>query len=750
MTIKDAPEVLTPAELAAPAVPRRGRVTTVLFATTAFVGAGLLFVVQPMIAKLILPSYGGSATVWSTSSLFFQVLLLAAYGYAHVSTRRLGRRLQPRAHLLVLLLPLVALPVAVPSDAAPAADASPVLWLLRTLVLVIGLPFLVVATTGPLLQRWYSWGDSHRAHDPYFLFAASNLGSFGGLLAYPFLIEPTLSLDAQRTAWSVGFGVFVLLTGTCALTVRGRGHVVDEATDPVGEVAAEARPTVSSGPTRRQVLTWTGLAFLPSSLMLGVTAHITTDIAAIPLLWVVPLAIYLATFVVAFARTTRTPPLAVTRIAVASSFVIVVGSLASGAVPVVPAIAANLLMLALVGYAAHARLAAERPHADHLTAFYLVVATGGALGGLLNGMVAPMLFDRVWEYPLALMAVPLLLVGLGAGQDNWLSRQLRANRVRAALVVALITMLPLLARLAIWLGVRGTVGVTLVLLATGLVGWWIAQVPRALLLGLVLVFALSAVGESRSVVEQSRTFFGSYTVHERAGVHELVNGTTVHGRQFLDAGRRDVPTTYYARGGPLGQAFGLRRYDAVAAVGLGAGTVAAYGVPGQRMTFYEIDSDVVRIAEDPALFTFVADSAAEIDVVVGDGRLELSKQPSGSIDLVILDAFSSDSIPVHLLTEEAMRMYVDRLAADGLLMVHISNRVFDLEPVLASAAERLGLAAAIGRGGASNEGVESVWVALSRDPVLVRALQGRDGWRTLAPRQVRWTDDYSSILSVFR
>lgn len=751
MTIKDAPEVLSPAEPSTPVGTRGGRAVTVLFATTALLGAGLLFVVQPMIAKLILPSYGGSATVWSTSSLLFQVLLLAAYGYAHLSTRRLGRRWQPRAHLVVLLLPLVALPVAVPSDAAPSADASPVLWLLRTLLLVIGLPFLVVATTGPLLQRWYSWGDTHRAHDPYFLFAASNLGSFGGLLAYPFLIEPTLSLDAQRTAWSVGFGVFVLLTGTCALTVRGRVAPADAAVGAAdSQVDLSSPPGATTGLTRRQVLTWTGLAFLPSSLMLGVTAHITTDIAAIPLLWVVPLATYLATFVVAFARTTRTPPVAVTRVAVASASVIVIGSLVPGAVPVVPAVAANLLMLAVVGYAAHARLAAERPPADQLTAFYLVVATGGALGGLLNGMVAPMLFDRVWEYPLALMAVPLLLLGLGADQDGWLLRQLGANRVRAALVVVLIALVPLAALLAMWLGVRGTIGVTLLLLATGIVGWWVAQVPRALLLGLVLVFALSAVGESRGVIEQSRTFFGSYTVHERGGAHELVHGTTVHGRQLQDAGRRAVPTTYYSRGGPLGQAFASRSFASVAAVGLGTGTVAAYGQPGQRMTFYEIDADVVRIAEDPELFTFVADSAADISMVVGDGRLELAKEPQGSFDLVILDAFSSDSIPVHLLTEEAMRMYVDRLAPDGLLMVHISNRVFDLEPVLANAAGRLALASAIGRGGASDEGVESVWVALSREPRQVASLSAQDGWRALGPDRVRWTDDYSSILSVFR
>ncbi len=548
MTIDDSVQVLAPAPSEAPAgsaAADHGR-STALFATTAFVGASLLFVVQPLIAKLILPSYGGSATVWSTSSLFFQVLLLLAYGYAHVSTTRLGQRRQPRAHLVLLLLPLVALPVAIPSDAAPAADASPVLWLLRTLVLVIGLPFAVVATTGPLLQRWYSWGDSHRADDPYFLFAASNLGSFGGLLAYPLLIEPTLSLATQRMAWSVGFVVFVVLTATCALTVRRpQGH----------ESAAAAAGPVAPLP-RRRLLTWTALAFLPSSLMLGVTAHISTDVAAIPLLWVVPLAIYLATFVVAFSRTSRVTSVRVTQAAVASAFVVVVGSLAAGAMPVALAIGANLIMLALVAFAAHARLAAERPAPEHLTTYFMVIAAGGALGGLLNGMVAPMVLDRVLEYPLALMAVPLLLVGLTM-RDTWLVRQLQANRVRAALVVALIALVPLGILLAIWLG-RDPWFVAALLLVAVAVGWWIAQAPKAMIVGLVVLYSVAALGASRGVLEQTRTFFGAYTVESRDDVHELVHGTTVHGTQLRDPSQRSVPTTYYSREGPLGDAFALR------------------------------------------------------------------------------------------------------------------------------------------------------------------------------------------------
>jgi len=406
-----------------------------LFTVTAFAGAALLFVVEPLIAKLLLPSYGGSATVWSTSMLFFQVLLLVAYGYAHLATTRLGSRWQPRMHLLILLLPLTALPLAIPHDAAPTGDASPALWLLRALFLVIGLPFVVVATTGPLLQRWYSWSDARRSGDPYFLFAASNLGSFVGLLAYPLLVEPNLSLAEQRSWWSGGFVVFLFLTGACGLITLRHGHQ--------SRAEAGTRPKRNEPKTKpsvRRVLLWVALAFLPSSLMLGVTAHLSTDVAAIPLLWVVPLALYLASFVLAFGRSCRTAPLGVTRVAVAAGLAAVLISLSPGVIPIAASVVANLTMLGLVAYVAHARLASDRPDPEHLTAFYLVVATGGALGGMLNGLVAPVIFDRVLEYPLALMAIPLLLLGLGTDEGSWLPRQFRANRVRASLVVLMIVL----------------------------------------------------------------------------------------------------------------------------------------------------------------------------------------------------------------------------------------------------------------------------------------------------------------------
>ena len=731
-----------------------------LFTATALVGSALLFVVEPLIAKLLLPSYGGSATVWSTSTLFFQVLLLIAYAYAHWSTTRLGPRRQPGLHFVVLLLPLTALPLAIPQDAAPAADASPALWLLRTLVLVVGLPFAVVATTGPLLQRWYSWTSARRAHDPYFLFAASNLGSFGGLLAYPLFIEPNLSLADQRSWWSAAFVVFVLLTGACGLVAfqNGRrirfeaGGTVDspEATEPL---------------SRRRVLRWAALAFLPSSLMLGVTAHLSTDVAAIPLLWVVPLAIYLATFVLAFSRSSRTAPLGVTRVAVAAGFVAVLISLLPAGGPIVAALMANLTMLALVAYAAHARLASDRPETRHLTAFYLVVATGGALGGLLNGLVAPLVFDRVLEYPLALMATPLLLLGLLGGRDTWLGRQFRANRVRAALVVATIAIVALAFRLVLWKAEGDTTTVWALLAIGLLLGWWFSQQPVALAIAVVVLYAVTAVGDTRGTLEQTRTFFGSYRVEQTAEKHVLTHGTTVHGNQFREASRRGVATTYYSPHGPLGDIFakldgqsldgqGLDggSLDRVAAVGLGAGTVAAYGREGQTMTFFEIDPEIVRIARDPELFTYLTDSKATIRTVVGDGRLRVAEHPAGSFDLVILDAFSSDSIPVHLLTTEAMTMYADRLAPGGVLVVHISNRVFDLRPVVASATADLGWRAAVGSTNTAADGATpSVWVAMSPSEDKIDTLLAEPGWSELDDSKVvRWTDDYSSILSVLR
>ena len=722
------------------------RLTTLMFTGTAFFGAGMLFLVQPMIARLLLPSYGGSATVWSTSSLFFQVVLLLGYVYTDRTTR-LGPRRQRRVHWIVLLLPLLVLPLAVPADASPPVGASPVLWLLRTLAVVVGVPFLVLATTGPLLQKRYSWLGLNRSADPYFLFAASNLGSFVGLLAYPFLIEPFFSLDQQERMWSVGFVVFIVLTG-CCLLLPGASRppepaatgAAEAATDPESEAADAERLPVS------RIVRWTALAFLPSALMLAVTSHITTDIAAIPLLWVLPLAIYLATFVGAFARRSRQPPVLVTRIAVVLAAIASFSALVNVVhQPVWFAITIQMVMLALVAFAAHSRLAADRPRTARLTTFYLVVAVGGALGGLLNGVVAPLLFDRVLEYPLLIVTVPLLMLGLNGGSNE---EGRRRRRVRL-LTVAVLLLVPA-AGLAVAVHGAPTASLILALVGCSALVWSLTRSPRLLCAVLVASQLALLVSSDVGVIDRRRTFYGSLSVKASADQHLLYDGTTLHGTQFLDS-RSNVPTSYYARSGPLGDVFRSRSFRDVAVVGLGAGTVAAYGEPGQAMTFFEINPAVVSVARDPHLFTYLTDSAADVSVVTGDGRLGLQSTPAASQDLIILDAFSSDSIPVHLLTQEAVRMYADRLRPGGLLAFHISNNTFDLRPVLRADADALGWVGVVGGGEGSDAGATpSTWVVLAPTVQDLGELDGRPGWSPLPPRSVTWTDDYSSVLRVLR
>jgi hypothetical protein len=729
---------------AEPSAPRarRSPALVVLFTSTAFLGASLLFVVQPMVARLVLPSFGGSATVWSTSSLFFQLLLLVGYIYAHVATRKFGPQWQPPVHLLVLLAPVVVLPIALPSGASPSPDVSPELWLLRILTLMIGLPFFVISTTGPLLQRWYSWSGGPRAGDPYFLFAASNFGSFTGLLAYPLLVEPFLALEQQRAWWSWGFLLFVVLMATCGFTTRAgeRSRPAEDVNHTRGRAAQPLDLTT--------IGRWAILAFLPSGLMLAVTAHVSTDVAPIPLLWVLPLAIYLATFVAAFARTSRVVPAIAVRLAVACTFLAVATVMLRGTTPVLLEIALNMAMLGSVAFVAHARLAAERPEVGHLTMFYLVIAAGGALGGLLNGLLAPILFDRVVEYPLLAVLVPLVLVtSTQDGKEAVRATQGRPLVRTAAVAVAVAAAAAVATGLAHWAN-----GTSIVVLAVGLVclaGWLLSARRVIAALVLALIFGGLSAYSDREVLEHRRTFFGSYRVLASGEQHRFAHGTTLHGTQWLDE-RRDEPTTYYSRSGPLGSVFELDGIFDIGVVGLGVGTIAAYGTPSRSFNFIEIDPEIVDIARDPSLFTYLRDSQARISTTVGDGRLEMSKLPEASLDMVLLDAFSSDSIPIHLLTVEAMRTYTERLRPGGLLVVHVSNRVLDLAPVLSGSARELGLSGGVAFGGEGSGAAPSRWVVLSSDGSRLEGLEGAPGWEPLPERTVTWTDDYSSILSVLK
>lgn len=670
----------------------------ILFGAASLLGAALLFLVEPMLAKLLLPSYGGSPMVWNTCTLFFQALLLGGYAYVHVTTRRLGPRRQPWVHLALLVLPLLVLPVGLPDDAAPPADGEPALWLLWVLTLAVGLPFALLATTGPLLQRWFSWTSHPRAADPYFLYAASNAGSVVGLLGYPFLVEPVVGLAAQTRWWSIAYVGFALLVAACGVAAAVSSQRTAGRPDaPVPPVAAGPAPSM------RTRLGWVAIAFVPSSLMLGVTTHVSTDIAAIPLFWTVPLAVYLATFVVAFGRRTRKPPRRVALVASALSLVVLTMLAGAWDPTVWQSVALDLALLTAAGLAAHGRLAATRPAVEHLTGFYLLVSLGGALGGLLNGLLAPVLLDRPLEFPVVVCLVPLLGILLGASS-----------------------------------GARRRVAVVREPLA------WMAAL---LAVGLVVDEYFSG-----QALLRERTFFGSYQVTAGDDQRLLTHGTTLHGWEQLSGAWVGEPTSYYTRNGPIGDVMsayeGTPLTDRVAFVGMGVGTLAAYGEPGERMDFYEIDPAVVDIAR--SYFGFLRRSEADVHVVVGDGRLSLERAPDSAYGVIVLDAFSSDAIPAHLLTEEAVRTYRSKLVPGGLLAFHVTNRHLDLTPVLAAEARELGMTAVVREdNSAEAEGSISTWVVLARRDADLDRLRTRPGWEPAVPGDTRgWTDDYSSLVDV--
>ncbi len=491
-----------------------------------------------------------------------------------LSARSLSRSAHLWVHAGVLLLPLAVLPVTVPS--LLGQDGPPALRLLSILALSIGLPFAVLSTTGPLLQRWYSWTQVARSADPYFLFAASSLGSFGGLLAYPLVIEPALTVGQQRVMWSGGFVAFVALVASCGVVV-GRSP----RTAPPERLSVQETPARAiTPPTRRTLLTWLGLAFLPATLLLSVTSHMSTDVAAVPLLWVVPLALYLATFVAAFARGSReTSPLLV-RAAVVSVALALMVSNVGFPMPITVAITLDLLALTLVAYVSHARLAALRAPVEHLTRFYLVVAAGGALGGLLNGLVAPMIFDRVWEYPGALLASLLLGVGiLGAARSPLARRYGRPAALVlhglavAAAAILVVGVAPYMAD-SWWILVLAGVAIC--------AAWAAAMSPLSLGIGLIVFVAVLTGVRQVGSLETVRTFYGSYRISQSDGIRQLQHGTTAHGSQVL--ARPGEPTTYYARSGPLGDVMGARDHTNTAVIGLGTGTIAAYGRAGDAMT----------------------------------------------------------------------------------------------------------------------------------------------------------------------
>jgi hypothetical protein len=719
--------------------PQREAVT--LFAMTTFTASSLLFVIEPLFAKMVLPRLGGSPAVWNTCVLFFQGVLLVAYLYAHLTVRWLGARRQALVHLFVLLLPLLVLPVDLRAG-APSPGESPTPWLLRTLSTNVGLPFFAVATIAPLAQRWFGTLPVRSAADPYFLYSASNLGSMLALLAFPFLLEPASGVRQQKFGWTLGYLVLLVLAAACTATVWLGG----ERGTPTVDVARAIPPAA------RERVRWVVWSLVPSSLMLGVTTYISTDLAAVPLLWIVPLSLYLATFILVFAQ--RPPGY---RIIQRGLPLIVVAAVAS----IVLRMGSPYLVVLHLGafFAAaltcHGLLARSRPPTAHLTEFYLWLSVGGVLGGVFNTLIAPHIFNGIYEYPL-MLAIGCLV--------SFPSRRDGPLEPWGFFVMTLVV--PAAACAVAWhLGIapRGTT-LPVVLAVTIIVvgGFWAFAHRRApfnvVVVGLALLVVGGFGGLPGRVLFSDRSFFGVVKVVDslQPGIHVLQHGTTLHGRQNVRSPSTCEPLSYYHHDGPVGQLFDEvgSRFREMAVIGLGTGALACYAGQDQRMHFFEIDPMVGRIAQDPALFTYLQNSGAETVVSIGDGRKMLEGAPTGSFDLIVVDAFSSDSVPVHLITREALRLYASRLRERGLIAFHISNRYLDLESVLGATTKAEGLSSIANRDvNVSTEAIEagrspSHWVVGARHGDDLDALRGRPGWQDLKVRDriSAWTDDYSNIL----
>lgn len=734
---------------------RAGFGVAALFTLTMFVSAALLFVVQPMFARMILPLLGGSPSVWNTAVVFYQVGLLGGYLYAHLTRTLLRPRQQALLHAAVILLPLLTLPIAVPAGWSPPTTANPIPWLLLLLTVAIGLPYFVVSTSSPLLQSWFARTDHPSAHDPYFLYAASNVGSMLSLLAYPFVIEPRLALLQQSRVWSIGYGLLVLLVLLCVLVVwRSSGDQAQTATarDQAATAESAEQSAALSWPRR---IRWALLSAVPSSLMISVTAYLSSNIAPFPLLWIVPLALFLLTFILVFAKRPPIPHWIMLR-ALPIVLTPLLICLAINAVdPLIVLFPLNLVTFFIATMVCHGELAADRPHARHLTEFYLWMSFGGALGGMLTALVAPVVFNSVLEYPIALVLLYLLL---------WRPSEQRGTAGRdllRALGVAGLSLVMLLILVQMGVG-EGPLRLALVFGLPAMVAFSFSRRPLAYALALSALLVLGQTVDSnrRATEYAERSFFGINRVLSSPEYMKLVHGTIVHGLQSTDPARRTEPLSYYHRTGPLGQVF--ERWNTagsggrVAVVGLGVGSAACYAQPQQEWTFYEIDPVVEQIARDERFFTYLRDCTPDAPVVLGDARLMLTKAPDAAYDMIILDAYSSDAIPTHLITREALALYKAKLAPGGLLLFHISNRYLTLAPVLATLAADAEMVALEQFNDATPEEQAqgkspSQWVALAHQADDLALLSGDTRWKRLgsASAELLWTDDFLSILNVF-
>jgi hypothetical protein len=719
-----------------------GRLAPALYAATIFLSALLLFLVQPMFTKMVLPQLGGAPQVWSVAMVFFQAALLAGYAYAHLLVRHLSPGMGALVHLVVLAAAAATLPIAIAQGFGAPPTTGIALWLIGLFAISIGLPFAALSASAPLLQGWFGATGHAQARNPYVLYAASNLGSFAALIAYLVLLEPLLPLKAQSQLWSAGFALLAVAIAAASLFVARRPGFVamERSAEPV---------------SARDRLSWLVLAAIPAGLVIAVTSYITTDVAAAPLLWVMPLALYLLTFVAVFRDRPWLKHETVARLAPIAMAPLAIGLLGGDKKFWLAMIILNIVAFALLALLCHGELYRRRPAPARLTEFYLWCSLGGVIGGVFAALVAPAIFNRIYEYPILVAAAALVLPGMFTGGLRPFLKDAAPILAVAALAVAVQTIfnirLPADAELPYQ--------IVLVSLAAAML---LQRHRPARYFGLmVLAFVITGLWQPGfNRVATARSFFGVHQVTETAdGRYRLLyHGTTLHGAQRVADAARPEPLTYYYFGGPISEGIEAARtarggiLHRVAAVGLGTGSLACHKRGDEQWTFYEIDPDVVRIARDPQLFRFISACAPGLPVVLGDARLTLLGSTE-RYDLIVLDAFSSDAIPVHLLTREAITGYLSRLEPGGVLLLHISNRHMDLGPVAAAVGATEGLTTWIKEDSRPDVvppdfKLNALVAALARDPRDMGDLPQRPGWHEIRPDPAvrAWTDDYSDIL----
>jgi hypothetical protein len=727
-----------------------------LFGATIFLSALLLFWIQLVIAKMLLPRLGGTPAVWNTCMLFFQVLLLAGYSYVLASTAWIGGRKQAVLQVALLIVSSFYLPLGVLGNTASFETRdNPALWLFGYLLSAIGLPIFLISTTSPLLQKWFTLTRHPSANDPYFLFAVSNAGSLVGLLSYPLLLEPNISLSLQNRLWVGAYVVFSVLTLGCVVVLWKSLRSADNA-----EVTAlDDSPGLITVSLKRRFY-WMLLAFIPSSLLFGVTTYITTEIAPTPLLWTIPLALYLVTFVLAFARRNLAPGRLASYALGGLALLLTLVLAANATEPTSAIVLLHLAFFFVAAMLCHHNLASDRPSAARLPEFYLCVAIGGMLGGLFNTLIAPVIFDTIVEYPLLVVLACLVRQRDDTVQNSSVDRLLDLV-LPVGIGLLTIVLALLIARYSVSevVGIAIVFGVPLVIINHRFRN---RPIRFALAIGAVLLGSVVYSETQNRTLHVERNFFGSLSVRfdPPSATRILYHGNTVHGRQFVDPNLQREPLSYFHRDGPLGQIFAaFNSYPAspnVAVVGLGTGSMACYARPDQDWTFYEINPAVISIAQTTEYFTYLQHCGVDrTKIVVGDARLQLQNAPDHHYGLIVLDAFNSDAIPIHLMTREAIALYTSKLATGGLLAFHVSNRSLKLEAVLAGVAKQNGAISMSIVDGEIDQvrGKDpSEWVVMAQHSPAFDSLAQNPRWRALEARAGSdvWTDDFSNILRVFR